>query len=282
MARVLVTGGRGFIGTHLVRALERDHEVLPLSRSDGDIADASTLDRVDRVDHVFHLAARTFVPDSWRDPIGFVNTNVLGTANVIAYCARCSAGLTFVSAYIYGVPQRLPIEEHSVPKPNNPYAVSKYMAELLCEFAARAYNLAISVVRPFNVYGDQQDERFLIPSIIRQVRLGEAIRLKDLAPKRDYIHVEDLVDLLVATMTHPSKGFRVINAGSGESYSVRQIVDLVQEVAGTALPVTDERQPRNEEIADVRADTRLAQTALGWSPQISLRDGLRKLLAAGG
>lgn len=281
MARVLVTGATGFIGTPLVRALAREHEVVGVSRRDGDITDPATLDQFDRADHVFHLAARTFVPDAWKDPADFLRTNVLGTANVIAWCERSSAALTFVSAYIYGRPDRLPIDERTIPQPNNPYALSKHLAEQLCEFAARINGLSVTVVRPFNIYGDGQPDRFLIPSIIRQVKAGRAIRVKDLAPKRDYIHVDDLVNLLVATVTKRGERHRVINAGSGESHSVKEIVDLLQELAGTTLPVFDEREPRENEIDDVRADITVAAKELGWGPKVALRSGLERLLACG-
>jgi len=275
-----VTGGSGFIGSPLVRALKRDHEVISLSQQHGDIAVPSTFERLDGVDYVFHLAARTFVPDAWQDPLGFLNTNVVGTANVLAYCKRVSAALTFVSGYVYGRSEALPITERAVPRPNNPYALSKYLGEQLCEFAARVDNLPTTVVRPFNVYGERQPDRFLIPSILRQVKAGDAIRLKDLAPRRDYVHVSDLVALLVTTMINPVDGFRVFNAGTGVSYSVGEIVDLVQRAAHTSLAVIDEGKQREQEIADVRADISAAKAALGWYPRISLADGLQQLLAS--
>jgi nucleoside-diphosphate-sugar epimerase len=262
----------------LVRALEKNHQVIGLSRRSGDVADPETLLHLDPVDHVFHLAGRTFVPHSWKDPAGFLTTNVLGTSNVLGFCRRVSAPLTFVSAYMYGRPDKLPVRENATPRPNNPYALSKHLAEQLCQFSAQHDNVEVTVIRPFNVYGPGQAENFLIPTILKQVRQSGPIKLKDLAPKRDYLHVDDLVDLLVATLSKRNESYRVINAGSGESHSVRDIVDIVQAAARTTLPVVDEGEARYEEIDDVRADITLARQALGWSPRVPLRTGIERLL----
>jgi GDP-4-dehydro-6-deoxy-D-mannose reductase len=263
-----------------VRALEKSHEVVSLARGAGDIADAETLAPVEPVDHVFHLAARTFVPDSWKDTVGFMRTNVIGTANVLAYCRRVSAPLTFVSAYMYGKPERLPVAEDATPKPNNPYALSKYLAEQLCEFAALHDGLGITVVRPFNIYGANQAEHFLIPTIVRQVHAGGQIRVMDLAPRRDYLHVDDLVQLLLATLAKKDGSYRVVNAGSGESHSVSDIIDIAQEAAATRLTVIDEGQSRYEELDDVRADISVARSTFAWAPQIPLRTGIERLVRA--
>ena len=261
-----------------MRALEKNHQVISLSRRSGDIADPETLLQLEPVDHVFHLAGRTFVPDSWKDPGEFLATNVLGTSNVLGFCRRVSAPLTFVSAYLYGKPERLPVRENAAPRPNNPYALSKHLAEQLCQFSAQHEGVEVTVIRPFNIYGPGQAEHFLIPTIVRQLRQGGPIKVMDLAPKRDYLHVDDLVDLLIATLSKRGESYRVINAGSGESHSVREIVDIVQAAAGTALPVVDEGQARYEEIDDVRADITVARQALGWSPRIPLRTGIEPLL----
>jgi nucleoside-diphosphate-sugar epimerase len=262
-----------------VGALRGRHEVIALSRASGDIANGATLRDLGPVDHAFHLAARTFVPASWADPVAFVQCNVVGTANVLAYCKRVSAPLTFVSAYIYGRAQQMPIREDAPPKPNNPYALSKHLAEQLCQFAAAHEGLRVTVVRPFNLYGPNQPDHFLIPTILRQVNEGSAIVLKDLSPKRDYLHLDDLVRLLVATLETDGASYRVVNAGSGTSYSVRQIAEFIQRAAGTALPVRDEGRPRYEEIDDVRADITAAGELFGWKPEIALPTGIARLVA---
>lgn len=278
MSRLLVTGATGFLGRALCSSLQgKHHEVVAFSSGDGDIATGGTLDTVGPMDHVFHLAGRTFVPDSWNDPVDFNRVNVLGTLNVLQFCRSVGARLTFVSAYLYGVPDRLPISENCVPKPNNPYALSKHMAEQACAFYAAHHGVHVTVIRPFNIYGPGQSSQFLIPHIVDQVRKGSIIRVKDLAPRRDYVYIDDVVDAMVKSLG-TSHRHGVFNIGAGYSLSVAEIIDVIQSVAGTHLPVESNDEVRKNEISDLYADISKADTALGWYPTVSFRDGVSRLL----
>jgi nucleoside-diphosphate-sugar epimerase len=281
MAKVLVTGAAGFLGRALVPALARaGHDVITLRRSDGDVTEAAMWARMPAVNHVFHLAARSYVPASWRDPAGFLHTNVSGTARGLEYCRANGAHFVFVSGYLYGRPQRLPIQEDDAQEPNNPYALSKCLAERVCSFYATSMDLPVTVIRPFNVYGAGQRSEFLIPTILDHVGKGTEIRVNDLAPRRDYVWLDDLVAALVQTIDRPG-GHRVFNIGSGISYSVRDIIDVIQAAAGTRLPVLSSEEPRPNEIPDVRADITRARTILGWEPRTSFAEGIERLVRAG-
>jgi GDP-4-dehydro-6-deoxy-D-mannose reductase len=280
MSKILVTGANGFIGSHLVKQLSKlSHEVIviELTPNAGDISKADTWRKLPQVDVVMHLAARSFVPDSWNEPSGFMSTNVTGTQNVLEYCRKYNAPLVFVSAYLYGIPQRLPIKETDPILSNNPYALSKYLAEQLCEFYANYWNLPITVIRPFNVYGFGQRPEFLIPEIIFQVRLCKEIRIRDLSPKRDYVYIDDLVDALIKSL-NISSGYNVLNIGSGMSYSVGELIDVIQKVAGTEIPVYSKQVTRKQEISDVYADIDKAKDLLDWMPLYNLADGIAKQL----
>ena len=279
MPSILVTGATGFIGRALCDGLLRQgHAVEQWSSRQGDIADPATLRSVPPVSHVFHLAGRTFVPDSWLDPASFHRVNVLGTANILEFCRKHRARLTFVSGYLYGVPDRLPVSEASVPKPNNPYALSKHLAEQMCGFYAEHCGVDTTTIRPFNVFGPGQNTQFLIPQIIKQVREGREVHVKDLAPKRDYVYVADLVDALISTLNRPA-GHHVFNIGSGASISVGDVISAIQAVAGTELPIASDNQVRPNEIPDVYADIAKAQGVLGWRPRHTLAQGLERLLS---
>ena len=278
MTRILVTGASGFIGRALCRSLRsRGYELVELSRRDGDISEPATLSNIAPVQRVFHLAGRTFVPDSWKDPLGFHKINMLGTANILDYCRLHGARLTFVSAYLYGLPDRFPVWEQCAPRPNNPYALSKYLAEQVCEFYAAYHSVDVTVIRPFNIFGPGQKEHFLIPHIVTQAIARQTIHVKDLTPRRDYIYIDDLVDALVKTLGGPG-GYHVINIGSGKSLSVRELIDVIQHALGTELPVVSESVVRPNEIADVYADIGKAQGLLGWAPSLSFQQGIERMM----
>ena len=282
MSAYLVTGASGFVGRALVDELgRRGAGVIRLSTADGDIVDPATLrpHRTAPIDRVFHLAARTFVPQSWCDPADFHRVNTGGTLNVLEFCRERRIPLTYVSAYVYGQPIEQPIKEDHPLVPNNPYALSKVLAERACEFYARVYSLPVTVVRPFNIYGAGQDAHFLIPTIVHQVLWEDEISVQDLVPRRDYIYISDLLELLEATRLAPP-GYSVYNAGTGVSLSVAEVIAAAQAEAGTLKQVRSGQTQRAQEIGDTRAGIEKARIELGWIPKHSFRDGIRVVIGA--
>lgn len=278
MIDALVTGGTGFIGKSLCASLRaKGQTVMTLSSADGDVASAETWNRLPPARVVFHLAGRSFVPDSWTRGPDFVHTNVCGTEHALTYCRRHGARIVLASAYVYGIPQRLPIRESDPVSPNNPYALTKHLSEQMCEFAAQYQGVVATALRIFNVFGPGQRPEFLIPKVIQQVRSGHEVRLFDLAPRRDYVYLSDVVDAFVRA-GEVTMGFNVLNVGSGTSLSVAEIVDKIQAVARTQLPVASDSVERRQEIPDVVADISLAQQVLGWRPRLSFEGGIEHIL----
>lgn len=281
MSKILVTGASGFIGRSLLSRLKgQGLEVIPIDSAVGDIANRGTLAMFaqQEIAHVFHLAGKTFVPDSWDDPQAFCQTNVLGTVNVLEFCRKNLIPMTYVSAYVYGHPDSLPIGEDSAIRPSNPYALTKRLAEEACEFYASAYDLPVTTIRPFNVYGIGQAEFFLIPEIISQaLDGGQEITVKDLAPRRDYVYLEDLVTALLTTLNMPA-GYRVYNIGSGISLSVQEVIDTIQNIAGTKKKVVCDNVARTNELLDVVADISKAGKELGWHPGFSFHAGIETII----
>ena len=275
--RVLVTGGSGFIGRRLCEALrERAFEVWAPSRQEWDLVSDAMPDR--RVDKVFHLAGRSFIPDSWKEPADFYRTNVQGTVSVLDFCRNVGAALLYVSGYCYGIAERFPIHETSPLRPNNPYAFSKVAAETACRFFSAHFHIPLSIVRPFNVYGPGQSAKFLIPHLIEQALDPAASELvvRDSRPRRDFIHVDDLVAALCTVPVRDDPA--TYNVGSGRSFSVREIAELVERAATIQKPIVVRGSPRIGEIPDAVADI-AAIRAVGWRPRIGLVEGLRDLVA---
>jgi GDP-4-dehydro-6-deoxy-D-mannose reductase len=275
--KVLVTGASGFIGRHLVAHLNQiGKHIVPVSRAYGlDV----TRDKLplDGVGHVFHLAGKTGVVEAWRSLLNYLDTNAFGTARVLEQCrGRCS--VTFVSGYVYGSPKRVPIREQDAVDIQNPYALSKHLAEQICEFYARFYEVPVVTLRLFNVYGPGQDTRFLIPLIVQQIldpRQPE-IRVQDLKPSRDYLYISDAVEAII--MASAAAPGTVFNIGYGASYSVEEIIKRASIAAGIYKPYRAIGEKRRQEIDSTRADASAFRKAVGWRPKVSIDDGLQLMI----
>jgi nucleoside-diphosphate-sugar epimerase len=280
MMHALITGSTGFIGRALRRRLSNDGYEISELNSDSDIRKAQSFLRfIDLNIHcVFHLAGKTYVPESWQNPGEFYHVNVMGTENVLEFCRQKSIPLIYVSSYLYGQPEKLPISENDQIVPNNPYAHSKYLAEQLCEFYAREFGVAVVILRPFNIYGPGQSDRFLIPLIVRQALEGQAIKVKTLEPRRDYIYLDDAVDAMVCAAENISMPFAVYNIGSGYSLSVHEVIREVLGIVKINIPVISEDMVRKNEIHDVIANISLAKRELGWQPHYSFRQGIESVI----
>lgn len=276
---VLVTGASGFIGARLAAALRRRGEpVIEHRLAHGDLA-REELRVAGDVRHVYHLAARTYVPESWKNPRAFYETNVLGTVAALEFCRARQASITLMSSYVYGRPERLPIAEDHPVQAFNPYSSSKILAEQAAEFYRTAFRVPVAIIRPFNIYGPGQAPHFLIPTLIDQALdpACEAIAVADDRPRRDYLFIDDLIDLLLRQLEHPG-ATGIYNAGSGNSISVRALAELVMQAAGVRKPVVSRGEERPEEVPDTVADISKARRSFGWAPATDLEQGLRRTL----
>lgn len=277
MAKILVTGASGFIGQHLVPRLNKaGHKVVEADIRLGDVAQESTWLKFPQAEAVVHLAGKTFVPDSWADPAAFINCNLMGTVAALNYCKKHKARLVFLSSYLYGNPAVLPISETAPLVANNPYSLSKKLAEEACKFYSDNFGVNVTILRPFNVYGPGQPENFLIPSIIRQVDAGGVIRVKDLEPRRDYLYISDLIEAIIKAVDLQSR-IGIFNIGSGVSHSVMDLIQIIQDLKKTSFPVQSSGERRKGEVMDTVADIAAAKLQLGWAPQLTLLQGLRQM-----
>lgn len=272
---ILITGASGFVGRVLLQKIYRSGFEPVLFK--GDITSENDFERMDlkNMAHCVHLAALTYVPESWKNPKSFYSVNTGGTLQILEICRRYAIPLTYVSSYMYGTPSYLPIDEKHTTAANNPYAHSKLLAESLCQFYVENFNTEAIILRPFNLYGPGQKEDFLIPQIIRQAQREDCIYVESRGPKRDYLYVGDFCEAIMKTIKKGIR-FEIYNVGSGTSYSVGEIIAIVQEILGTNKPVVSKEIVRKNEIMDTAADCRKIELELGWKASVTLRQGLEK------
>ncbi|MDR3473760.1 MAG: SDR family NAD(P)-dependent oxidoreductase [Devosia sp.] len=307
--KVLVTGADGFIGSHLAETLVEagadvtalclynsfdsygwlDEAPMPIfmamRRIRGDVRDAAFMRRItEGQDVVFHLAALIAIPYSYEAPQSYVETNVLGTLNVLEAARADDVGRVVhtSTSEVYGTAQRLPIDESHPLQGQSPYSASKIGADMIAEAFSRSYGMPVAILRPFNAFGPRQSERAIIPTIIRQLLDPTCMVLKvgDTTTKRDFTFVDDTVSAFMTLGNSRTIRFGVpYNAGSGSSISIGDLIELLSDVVGRTKPVVEEGQrlrPGNSEVRVLLADSTRLLAEGGWRPAISLRCGLER------
>lgn len=306
---VLVTGSGGFIGSHLterlvqegavVRAFVRytsrnDEGFIKLFSSDvrqrveiiyGDVRELKTVrDAVRDVQVVFHLAALVGVPYSYLHPQEVIDTNIIGTSNVLL-SAKDEGTVERVvltsTSEVYGTAQYVPIDEKHPLQPQSPYAATKIAADALGISFHRSFGLPVAVIRPFNAYGPRQSARAVIPTIITQALTQKEIRLGALTPTRDFTFVLDTVEGFIK-MAESSKSIgEVINIGSGREISIGDLARKIVSLIGRDVKIERDEtrlRPSSSEVDRLCADNSKAKELLGWEPKFSFEEGLRKTI----
>ena len=277
---IAVSGSNGFIGEKIVSKLINDNcELIPIDTSDGiDLTDLTSLDQVKKFDVMVHLAGLSFVPDSFKDPQKFYQINFLTTLNALELCRINGAKMVFISSYVYGKPQYLPIDENHPVVANNPYAQTKIIGEKLCEGYHRDFDVPVIILRPFNIFGRGQNEKFLISTILAQITSGKSeIFLINPNPKRDYIHVYDAVSAIELAVVDKTISFGVFNVCSNSSYSVKEITEIIKSKLKRSIDFTfDLTKDRKSDIEDTRGSYEKIKKELGWEPGYSFEQGITK------
>jgi len=272
--KILLTGSRGFIGRRVGRLL--DERGAPWTAFEGDVLRAEDFEPYQECQAIIHLAAkvRQAVPAE-----ELIRVNVSGTINALGFASAGRRRFILASSYLYGRPAGQPIRESAPLSYHDPYSFSKWLAEQAGVAWSRFFGLSGVMVRIFNVYGPGQPRGFLIPDLVAGLAAGR-LKVRDLSSRRDFIFVEDLAELIVRAALTPTPGLEAINAGSGRSHSVAEVIELLFELIGRRLPV--ENQDRPVAIPDTVADLSRARELLGWSPRTPLREGLASVLAQAG
>ena len=303
--RVLVTGADGFIGSHLtelllaqgfkVRALSYYNsfnywgwlEDIPANPSlevvTGDVRDPHFVKHIMQgMDIVFHLAALIAIPYSYHAPDSYVDTNVKGTLNV-CQAARELGNIRVIhtsTSEVYGTAMYVPIDEKHPKQPQSPYSASKIGADAMAMSFYNAFNLPVTIARPFNTYGPRQSARAIIPTIITQIAAGmKKINLGDLTPTRDFNFVKDTARGFLALAGCSETIGKEINIATNTEISMKDTLNLIREIMQSDVEfITDEQRlrPGNSEVFRLKGDNSVISSLTGWKPEYSIETGMRE------
>lgn len=303
---VLITGADGFVGSHLTEMLyTKGYKIRALSQYNsnnnwgwlesvdckdsieivsGDIRDPYFCKNItQQIDIIFHLAALIAIPYSYKAPQSYLDTNIKGTLNICEAAKESNIRLIHTStSEVYGTAQYVPIDEKHPLQAQSPYSASKIAADAIALSFYNAYDLPVTIARPFNTYGPRQSARAVIPTIITQIARGQTeLQLGDLTPTRDFNYVTDTCKGLIVIAEHDQTIGQTINIGSNFEISIADTLNIINELMGKGVKfVTDEKRmrPKKSEVFRLWCDNKKIKNLTGFKPDISLREGLQKTI----
>ncbi len=296
MVKILLTGGSGFIATNFLQYLSQmeDIDVVMFDRRYGqDLIEPETVSKAvigKNYDWVYHLGAETHIDTSIKNPKLFMDSNYMGTFNVLETVREENLtrddklGMVYVStSEVYGTSQcePAPMNERHPLCPHSPYAAAKTGADRLCYSYWQTYGLPVKVIRPFNQYGPYQDERKLIPKLIRNALEGKPFPVyADGLAKRDWVYVYDTCEALWKARNLPDGS--AVNIATGENYTVLDVCNLVKSIMkarASKIVHVDHVDDRWGHVKCLRGDPSLAKELMGWSPKTTLEEGLKRSIS---
>jgi len=304
----VITGADGFIGSHLTEMLVKqgakvkalsyynsfnywgwledidclnDIEVLT-----GDVRDPHYCKRIIKdVDIIFHLAALIAIPYSYVAPDSYVDTNIKGTLNICQAALEngCKRVIHTSTSEVYGTAQYVPIDEKHPLQPQSPYSASKIGADVMAKSFFNAFELPLTIARPFNTYGPRQSARAVIPTIITQIANGKKqIKLGDLTPTRDLSYVEDICRGFIALAECEKAIGETVNIGSNYEISIGDVFNLIKEIMKSDVEAVSEKarfRPEKSEVYRLWCDNTKINELTGFKPKVLIREGIENTIA---
>ncbi len=305
--KILVTGADGFIGSHLTEMLlEKGYKVRALSQYNsfnnwgwledikrnenlevisGDVRDPHFCKEITKgIDTVFHLAALIAIPYSYVAPDSYVDTNVKGTLNICQAAKEnnVSRVIHTSTSEVYGTAQYVPIDEKHPKQAQSPYSASKIGADTMAISFYNAFELPVTIARPFNTYGPRQSARAIIPTIISQIAAGKKqIKLGDLSPTRDFNYVKDTCRGFIALAENDETIGKEINIASNFEISMKDTLELIKKIMKSDVEfITDEQRlrPEKSEVFRLWGDNTLIKSLTDFAPKYSIEQGLEETI----
>lgn len=277
---ILITGSGGFVGDHICKSsFNNKYNLITDNHKDNQINDITKLEYFDNFDDkinlIIHLAAKTSITDSLNNPYETYYKNIVGTLNVLEFAKRKNiTNIIFLSTYVYGKPQYLPIDENHPINPHSPYNKSKIIAECLCEDYSKIFGIDIVILRPFYLYGYNRKKNTLISSILNQINTNKIIKLSNKKTSRDFLYISDFIELLNNIVNAFPSGCNIYNVGSGTSYTLTEISMRIANLLNKKVRICYDESIRKQDINDMVADITKISKDFDWKPKIDIDQGL--------
>lgn len=304
--KIIVTGGCGFIGSHLCESLVKNgYDVIAFDRYNisnnygwleeskfrknieiilGDIRDFDSVNNLmKKAKKCIHLAALIGIPYSYVSPLAYIKTNIEGTYNVLETARNLNYDELIITSTseIYGTAQFTPMDETHPISPQSPYAASKVAADQIALSYFKSFKLPVKIVRPFNVYGPRQSPRAIIPAIINQFINSKNLNLGNIDTIRDYTYVDDTVSAFLQILRSNKFYGDVVNVGSNHPVKIREIISLVSKFFNKSLKITKDKKrlrPTKSEVLELVCDNSKIKKHLLWKNKIDFKKGLAKTI----
>lgn len=307
--RVLITGGAGFIGSHLTEKIVTlgahvkvlvhynsmnswgnleflSKEILKqVEIFQGDVQDPYAVQKaIAGTTVVFHLASLIAIPYSYTAPASYIETNVKGTLNVMEACLKTNVNRVIhtSTSETYGTAIYTPIDEKHPLQGQSPYSASKIGADKIVESYYRSFDLPVSTLRPFNTYGPRQSARAIIPTIISQGLTSNVVKLGALDPIRDLTYVKDTVGGFIKMAESDKVVGEVINIGNGQGITIGELAERISSLLVKDVKIISEERrfrPEKSEVMKLVCDHSKAEAFMNWTPEYSLTDGIQETIA---
>jgi nucleoside-diphosphate-sugar epimerase len=288
VAKILVTGANGFIGKHLCKRLTENGSIIADGKSRSnqrplDVTDLGQLASACKdVDTVIHLAGRASIKGSLRDPYKTYFINYMGALNLLEASRLTNVKrLINVSTFVYGQPHDIPIKEKHRIDPHSPYTKSKLLAEMICQYYSCDFDIDVVTLRPFQIYGWGARPDSFIPSVIQQIARKGEVSLNGKNVRRDFLFVDDFVDLIVAILNNFPNGYNVYNVGFGKSHTLEKIAKILADQMNKRIKINYEEANPSPSGTNMQADITKVSEAFRWKPRVTIEEGLKYTLERG-
>ena len=298
-SNVLVTGGAGFVGSSLVRQLEKKNcNIIVLdnlvaetqdnlkgtksSLIEGDIRNRELLReimKIYKIDYCFHLAAEPYIPRGYQRPEKMFQTNTIGTLRVLEACeiAKVKKIIYYSTSEVYGTAQYLPMDEKHPTQPHSIYALSKLAGDRMCYILWKERKIPVIVVRQFNCFGPREAQPYVIPEIISQLTKGNELHLGNIYARRDFTYVDDATEAAIKIMETPGYEGGIVNVGYGKNWSIQEIANEIAKIMGKKdrTIIVEKRKLRPFDVDELLCDNTLFNSLTGGMNFRSFREGLQ-------